>query len=476
MMALTQWLDIPLDGKLFENLDETALSAGYAALENAFVTEAGTVSRFPGLVEFCDLPGDGGRVCLTDWRGDLMAATSEGRLFRIDAAGTAEDVTGVPLSGGGRAIFTATEDELVLAAGGPILRFAGYRTEVLSDDAPMATHVQFIDSFLVANEAGSGRFFHSAAGDYTSWDPLDTFAADGKPDSITCIVATPYRELVLGGQESLEQFERLPTGDTPFFRRWSVGDGISEPYSLVFADNALWGLSQMREVVRLSQQTSRAASQDIARMLEAVDDWSDTWAGGFPDRPLNVVGQRFIVMQAPNATTPYGSKGLTLIYDYRAGRWATLYGWDAVTGRPDRWPGWSHWRHWDRTFVGGIDGKVYAFDTETHDHAGRPARLMLRTGHMSQLGEARIDNIRLRVKRGAGTHETQAVLRLRARRDNGPWSRWVPKGLGRTGDAMMFIEFGGFGCGHSWQFEITVFDTGPVEIVKMQAQVTPLGH
>jgi hypothetical protein len=474
-MSLTQWLDIPLDGKLFENLDEAALASGYAALENAFVTEKGTVSRFPGLVEFCDLPGDGGRVHLTDWRGDLMAATSEGRLFRIDRDGNAEDVTGVPLSGGGRVVFTATEDELVMAAGGPILRFAGHRTEVLSDDAPEATHVQFVDSFLVAAEAGSGRFMHCAAGDYGSWDPLDTFAADARPDPITCLIATPYRELLMGGPDSMEQFERLPTGDTPFFRRWGMGDGISEPYSLVFADNALWGVSAAREVVRLSGQVSKAASQDIQRTLEAVDDWSDTWAGGFPDRPLNLKGQRFILLQLPNAATPYGSKGLTLLYDYRASRWTTLYGWDAAHARPARWPGWSHWQHWDRVFVGG-EGRICAFDPDGHTNAGQAQRMLLRTGHMSHLGEVRIDNVRIRVKRGVGSHEEQPVLGLRARRDNGAWSRWVRKGLGRIGDGMMFLEFGGMGCGHSWQFEIEVTDDCPVEIVKMQAQVSGLGH
>jgi hypothetical protein len=40
----------------------------------------------------------------------------------------------------------------------------------------------------------------------------------------------------------------------------------------------------------------------------------------------------------------------------------------------------------------------------------------------------------------------------------------------------MWIEFGGFGCAQTWQFEVEVTDNCEVEIVKMQTQLTPLGR
>src|SRR5262245_14909384 len=122
---------LPLDSKLFLNVAESALKHAAAALENVVITEAKGLRRFPGLAPFATL-GDRGRVYLTDWRGDLLASTSLGRLYRVDANGNVADVTGVPLSGGGRTTFAKTEDEILLAAGGPILTWNGITTKVLS--------------------------------------------------------------------------------------------------------------------------------------------------------------------------------------------------------------------------------------------------------------------------------------------------------------------------------------------------------
>ena len=40
----------------------------------------------------------------------------------------------------------------------------------------------------------------------------------------------------------------------------------------------------------------------------------------------------------------------------------------------------------------------------------------------------------------------------------------------------MFVEFNGFGCAHTWQFEWRITDDAPVELVRLEAQVTPLGQ
>lgn len=469
------WRDIPLQTKLFLNVDETVLTRAQAAIENAFQNEAGGHSRFPGLIDFAALP-DNGRVYVHEWRGDLIAVTSNGRVYRIDRAGNVEDVTGVPVSGGGRVIFAKTTDELVMAAGGPLIRFAGVpgKTELLSEDAPDSTHVVFIDNFLVAVEKDSGRFQHAAAGQFRSWNPLDVFSADGKPDDVNSAIATPFRELLLAGNDSLEQFERLPSGTTPFFRRWAVGEGVSEPYMLTFADNALWTVNQLREIVRISGQTSQPVGRDLGRVLESVDDWSDAWAGGYPDKPLHLLGQKFVLFQIPNATNPYDTKGFTFLYDFAQKRWTTLYGWDANLNRPTRWPGWSYWPLHDRVYV-GCEGKVCVFDENTFSNSGEIQRMLGRTAHFSELGEIRIDNLRVRMKRGEGTNTEAGELNLRVRRDHHAWTPWRRKSFGKSGEREPVREYGGFGCGHTFQFEWFVTDDVPVEVMKLQAQVTQLG-
>jgi hypothetical protein len=244
-MADRQWTPLPIDSKLYLNADETTLGRANAKLENCYQNDVGGFSRFPGLSPWKQLP-DRGRVFFSDWRGDLIAGTSKGRLYRIDEAGNAEDVTGLSIPGGGRIIFDKTDDELVMAAGGPLIRFAGEKTELLSEDAPQSTHVGTIDSYVLAPEKNSERFNHSNAGAARTWSALDTFAADSRPDPLTGMLITTFREVILAGPDSIEQWERSSSGDVPFFRRWSVGEGLKSPYALCFADNAVFIINRKK--------------------------------------------------------------------------------------------------------------------------------------------------------------------------------------------------------------------------------------
>lgn len=464
-----KWVEVPINSKLFQNVKEAVLTRASAALENCFQNETGGHSRFPGLKDFTDLAGNA-PVYLDEWKGDMVAVSS-GNVWRIDRLGNANNVTGTPVSGGRRATFARTEDELVVAAGGQLIRLAGSITEVLSPDAPESTHVGFIDGYVVAIERESGRFYHSIAGQYRVWDPIDVFSAESFPDYANALAVTPRRELLICGVDSIEQYERLPDGDNPFFRRWAVGEGVYAPYTVIVADNGAWTINKAREFVRFAGQISEPAGDDIGITLESVDDWEGAWGS-----LMHVRGQKFIVLQMPNATTIYDGKGITALYDYRQQRWFNLYGWDSDLGRPCRWPGWSHYSIWNRNFVGG-NGKVYELDAKTYDNGGDVQRMLGRTAHLDKWGESRVDNLRIRIKRGVvGSNEGNPQISIRAIRDNNKVTRWRRKGLGLAGNRDMVIEFGGFGCAHTWQFEYFVTDACEVELVKMQAQVTRIGE
>jgi len=458
------WKNIALNSKLFLNVKETALRKGAAAAENLFFNEAGGQSRFPGLRSFVALAGQA-PTYLWEWEGDLVAV-SNSRIYRIDRAGNKTDVTGVPLSGQGRAMFDKTETELLMAQGGQILRLGGNKTEVLSDDAPLSTHVGFIDGYVLAIELNTGRFQHSDLDAHRVWEPLDTFAASGKPDNLNAMLITPYREIMMTGVDSVEQFERLTQGSTPFFRRWATGEGVYAPYTLVAADQGVFGLNAEREYVRFTGQTSEPKSDDIGMSLETIDDWTLAWA-----QSMNLLGQKFIVLQAPFATNVYGTKGVTFLHDYRQKRWYSLYGWDTRAAVPARWPGWSYYKLWGRHFVGG-NGKVLELTEDTYQNDGVQQRMLGRTGHLDEWGECRVDNVRIRLKRGEAKSDGEAAkFGLRCLRDNKHWTRWIWKSLGESGETTMSLEFGPIGFGHTFQFEWQVTDNVPIEIVSMQAQV-----
>lgn len=464
-MSALRWSPIDIGTKLFTNVDATQLRRGLAAIENAYVNEAGGHSRFPGLKAFTTLTG-GGRVFVYEWRGALYAATSTGRLYQIDTNGTATDVTNVAIPGGKRVTFAETDDRLLMAGGGSIIQFDGKDTTILSEDAPETTHVGFLGSFVVAIEPNSSRFFHNeTAGDYETWNPIDVFSADSSPDPANSLLVTEFNELLIGGEDSVEQWERGTNAVFAF--RFAASGSVFSPYTLVTADNAAWALSREKEFVRISGQTSRPFSEDIGKTLEAVADWRDAWAA-----PISIDGQEFIILQAPYGVTPYGTEGMTFLFDLRARKWANLFVLDD-DGLPTRWPGWSYayQPEWNRRFVGSDEGVIYELVVDDYTSTAKTQRMTGRTAHLAA-GTVTIEDLRMTVKRGVGAADVVPKIRLRVQRDNQTWSRWVERSLGAAGDNQPTIYFGGFGSGNTFQIEWQITDNVDVEIRSLEAQIT----
>jgi len=466
---MAKWQEIPLGkGNLMQNVKEAVLTKGNAALENCFATDEGGVSAFPGLIDFATLGGSA-PTYLDEWRGDLVAVTN-GRVTLIDRLANKRDVTAVSVAGGKRVIFDRTENELLMAAGGPIVRLAKMETEMLAREAPESTHARFVDGYVVAIEKNSGRFYHSEPDGYRVWDPINVFSAEGKPDDLNAAIVTPFRELIMAGPESIEQFERLPSGDTPFFRRWSVGEGVYAPYTAVAVDNGVWAVNRLKEFVKITGQLSHDVSDSIGMSLEAIDDWTDAWAV-----PINILGQKFILLQMPQAMNVYETKGVTALYDYRQKKWFNLFGWNDGLGLPERWPGWSYYSLWNRHFVGGA-GRVYEMRADAYTNAGTTRRVLGRTAHYRFGITTRVDNMRITLKRGlVGSDADEPAISVRVRRDNKDWTRWRRKGLGRAGHKQMAIEFGGMGIADTFQVEWEITAACEVEIRRIDALVEAIG-
>ncbi len=465
---MPNWVDVPLNRKLFKNLDERMLTATYAALENCFVTESNGISRFPGLKEFVDLDGSEADIHLGRYENDLIAVGEDGQTFRVNSNGQADKIGGTPVSGGERVSFARTRDGLMMAAGGQIIKYDGTKNSILSPDAPLSTFVGFIDGYLIAVEKDSGRWQHAKLNDFDVWDPLDTFAVDGSPDNINAMLITPFNEIIFAGEESLEQYERNLSSDVAFFRRWAVADGISEPHTLCFAGNAVWGLNDQVEFIRLSGQTTQPFSNDIQYeiedrySLENLGSLNKAWA-----HECYIKGQKFIIFQSPEATNSYDTKGFTGVLDMRRGQWFEIFGWDNENGIPDLWPGRSVFSLWGKTFIGG-QGKVYQLDPKTHNNDGEVQRAYLRTAHFDTAGTSRVDGVRLTIKRGVGTYEKSPVVMFRANPDNKGWNNWQKRELGKTGRDTLLVEFGAQGLADTWQFEIFMTDDAQFELRRLQ--------
>ena len=465
---MVQYADFPWNERMYASADEAILSRAVAAIENAYENESGGMSRFPGLTTFASFSGN--RTYLTAFQNNLIAVTDLGRMYRIGQTGTVQDVTGTPVSGGKRAVFAQTEDQLVVAAGGPILQLLGNQTQILSNQAPQSTHVAFIDGYLIVIEPYSGRFYYCDPGQYTTWNPLSVFTANAKPQALNSLTITPFNEMLLAGPQVVEQWELLANGNQPFARRWTTGEGIFAPYTFLADKSGTYGVNTRFEFVRFAGQQSEDQSADVGLTLQSIDDWTDAWA-----EEASVKGQKFFILQMPNATNVYGTKGVTLLFDYRARKFSFLYGWDAKLNRQTRWPGWSTQRLWGKMFV-GVPGGVAVLDDDSYQLQNTIYPFLIRSGHIDTWGPSRIDEVRLRIKRGVGTYGGRKPrIGLRVNRDNEGFDQWTYENLGDAGQRTMEVRFGGQGCaGGTWQFELGIGDDVSVEMVKMQVFVERL--
>lgn len=460
-------IPVPLSAKMLSNVDEASLNNENARLENCYINDVGAVSNFPSLVEYVDIPGDLPTI-LYPWKGDLIGV-SGGRVYRIDPNNAAyTDVTGAYVSGSGRPIFADTGDDLLMAAGGAIARLRGSNTEQLSKEAPDSTHVAYVDGYVIAIENRSGRFQHTSPGVYTAWNPLDIFSAEGKPDNINAAIISEFGELMMAGVDSIEQFDPAPNGTRPFFKRWGLSSGIYAPYTLVAADNRLWGVNKEREFVAYASQSGAIASGDIQSSLSKIDNWKDAWA-----QELLIDENRFIVLQMPYATNIYETEGVTLLLDYRRGRWYNLYGWDSNKELPTRWPGWSFAQIGEKRFVGG-NGKIYTLG----GNAGLYQRHLWRSGHITVRGnyQFRVNEMRIRMKRGTmdSNSTRDDIIALRINKDNRGFSRKMQHSLGKYGERDMIIRFPGLGIADTWQFQIESAGTSKLEIKNVDLEVDVL--
>lgn len=103
-------------------------------------------------------------------------------------------------------------------------------------------------------------------------------------------------------------------------------------------------------------------------------------------------------------------------------------------------------------------------------------RWLVRTGHHDEWQQIVVDDLRITVKRGVSASAQEAVLQVRALRDNLRWSNWAKRSMGKVGDRTMTLLYGGFGCADDWQFEIACNEDVPISLLSVEILATPLGH
>ena len=113
------------------------------------------------------------------------------------------------------------------------------------------------------------------------------------------------------------------------------GGGITQPYTLMFADNVTFGVNKLSEQIRFTGQTSKPVSDDIAKVLAGGRRLDRCLDRRVLALPLSLIGQKFLLLQAPFATESlrYQRADVYIRHPLSAVRLAVRLG--RQTGAPD---------------------------------------------------------------------------------------------------------------------------------------------
>lgn len=168
-------------------------------------------------------------------------------VYELESNGTGTNRGTLDQSSGNLTI-TENETQLAICDGVSIYIFtysSNAFEKVIDPDLPSVGTVTSLDSYFIANQTGTGKFYISAVGDGTSWNALDFASAEASPDKIERVFGA-LGQLWCFGSSVSEIFANTGASDFPL-EKVSGGDfevGILAPYTVKAVGNTIFWLGQ----------------------------------------------------------------------------------------------------------------------------------------------------------------------------------------------------------------------------------------
>jgi hypothetical protein len=137
-----------------------------------------------------------------------------------------------------------------------------------------STRVDYIDTFLVFNQPGTGNFYTTTSNVLLPFDPTYFAAKEGWNDLLVCC-ACLHDNIWLLGNVTTEIWFNAGGATFPFARMPNsvLQQGCVAPYSVVVADNALYWLSQDRWGRNMLMRGEGYAARRVSTFA-VEDEWS----------------------------------------------------------------------------------------------------------------------------------------------------------------------------------------------------------
>ena len=405
-----------------------------------------------------------GRKDRTLWAKNLTSNVTTA----LSSSGTPDSLLG----GGGRLVFTADSQRLVIACGGELLQWTGsglasrIATYVGGTNQPplAGTHVVSLGNYLVANSLDSAankpKIFWSNLGDgnHTTWDPLNFNTADASVDSVVALAGT--LTYVYAFKETVMQVFGLTSDPAlPFQSSNSIRVGCGATYSPIATETDVYWLDDQRRFVHSDGSTFELISADVDREIKALSTASDCW--GFRI-VLGAVDQ--LVWIFPTANVGY-------VYERNGKRWSTWQSWNGVDGLTGpRIGAYAFYPAQGWHIV--ADSKyenLWTLDSATHEDSAYSAPLVCDrvTQRMDWGTDARkrCNHVRLFLRRGTtATGSTTSKVEVAKRDDEGEWSSFTQLDLGNEGDYRNWIDWYPGGVYRRRQYRFRYSGTADVSI------------
>jgi hypothetical protein len=419
----------------------------------------------PGKTLFTSVPG--GSPC----RGlivynDLLYTVVRGILKEINNSGTITDrgTAGTIVTTSGRVDFATDGTVIVLVDG-----TKGYTYTIASNTLAEITDADFPDGartvtwlsgyFVV--EFGSA-FYWSIDG--TTWDPLDTQAAESEPDQVVRVFAD-HGQLCAFGTSTTEFYEVVAS--EPTFSRIAgatIEFGLAARWSLTKFNDSLACLMKNRmgqvQVMQLKGYTptpiSNPALDYIINNYSTVSDATafSYMEGGHPILQVN-----------------FPTEGKSWFYDASTNVWsAAEYG---TEGARDR--GEIAANLVNRRLVSDFEnGNIYELDSDVYADNGMAFACEVVGRHVSDdMNRIIVDQLVLDVEVGIGNAAvTEPQVMLQISKDNGhTWGAELWKSLGKTGETKKRVQWQRLGIGRDFLFKFRLADAAKKMLVGASLRV-----
>jgi hypothetical protein len=368
------------------------------------------LTQKPGLTLFCDF-GEVSGVDGLYWSDKLekVIGVSNGNVKVIsDSSGTFTDITGDKLLVGQQVTFTELFDGatplVFMANGTKIVYTDGTNSSAFHPDsnAPdKVTHVDNLDTYLLANLQGSQSWYYALANsplDFTNGNSYD--AEKGTDDLLALFVSK--RRVYLFKKNSIETWLTQPVAGDPFVRMGTTvffDVGLYSPYAIDLIDRGdgngkvIAFLNNNRQVCIIDGDQTQIISQPYNRIFQDIDYASDAVMDS-----ISLGGKNLLLITFKSASRSF-------VYDYANNVWYEWGFWNDTDY--DEYPAinYCYAKAWNLHLIGDrTSGKVYKLDRNVYEDNGNPMRTLIRTGHINHGNDAIIKKslgLTLRCKRGS---------------------------------------------------------------------------